>query len=374
MDTDTRNAVIWSGITSDANYFGRFARDLNLCNDPYLSSTMALCMVPHLSLAMYESLQKLKKLSPEISTVFSEDALSISARSRHSLKLFEDTKRGIEGQLSYFRDDVLAAHSERFLNNTWLPLARHFETDLGLNFYAGRLISTTHAATFHLGFDTNRLLAPNSGPYISSVFEEYGSFFGALGANLEGQGEQTFIRSLQVAALAKPRDVRAKSYYRQIFNGRDTPEINALLTTFRAMLNFAELVMEAGINRQHLDYTAFKVGYLSVYQVLRSVRLLLDDSAYPLTTRSERIARSISCSPSAQVITRRSSRPFRNTIMHYNLPFQIDVDRVDLSKSFFGLIPIYFPEFDDGAFVELVRECGASTAAAFDEWAEGIQD
>ncbi|WP_332758091.1 hypothetical protein [Streptomyces sp. MT206] len=370
METDTWDVVIWTGIISDANYFGRFARDMELHGNASLCSAVAFCMAPYLSLSMHESLQKLKQLKPDILAAFKQETLTISARSRHSLKLFEDTKRGIDGQLSYFRNEVFTAHADRFLGNTWLPWARRFETDLGLYSYAGRLITTTHAATFHLGFDPNKLLQQNSGPYIRSIFEEYGTYFGALGASLEDDGEQTFVRSLLTTAMDEPRVVRSKSYYLKVFNGHNTPEINAILTTFQAMLNFAELVVAAGINRQHLDYTEFKIGYLSLYQVLRSVRLLVDDATYPLTIRSERIARHILNSPSAQLLIGDGGRRFRNMMMHYNLPSRRDVDKVDFSRTLFGLIPVYFPALEDVAFVELVRECGAFTAAAFDEWAE----
>ncbi|MBT2452546.1 hypothetical protein J7F03_36955 [Streptomyces sp. ISL-43] len=371
METDAWNAVIWTGISRDANYFGRFARDMKFCDDAHLCSAVSFCMAPYLSLSMYESLQKVRQIKPDILAAFNQETITISTRSRHSLKLFEDTKRGIDGQISYFRDEVFTAHAERFLGNTWIPWARRFEADLGLYRYGGRLITTTHAATFHLGFDPNRLLAQNPGPYIRSIFEEYGAYFGALGASLEDDGEPTFVRSLHSTAMNEARDVRSKGYYRRVFNGQNTPEINAILTTFRAMLNFAELVVASEINRQRLDYTAFKIGYLSLYQVLRSVRLLVDDADYPLSARSEQIASRLLDSPSVQLLTGSGGRKFRNMMVHYNLPSRPDVDKVDLSKFLYGLIPVYFPGFDDAAFVELVRDCGAFTAAAFDEWAEG---
>ncbi|MFE0400345.1 hypothetical protein ACFW19_00520 [Streptomyces nigra] len=370
METDARTSAILQGVFSDAEYFGRFARDLDTSENDFLRSVIAFCMVPYFSLAMHESLRKIQNIDPGIAPTHTQGTLDISARSRHSLKLFEDTMRGIEGQLSYFRDEIFTAHSDRFLGNTWLPLARPFETDLGLYSYADRLITTTHTATFHTGFEPSKLLAQDSGPYISQVYEEYGAHFGSLGASLEDQGPDTFFKSLNPSDLGD-RDVRASRYYRKIFNGPDTPEINATLTTFRAMLNFAELVLRSGLRRQHLEYTDFKIGYLSLYQVLRSVHILLNDASYPLTGRSATIARRIISTQAAEMIMRRNAKPFRNTLMHYNLPPSIDISRVDLSQPFFGLIPVYFPQHDVASFIEMVHECGADTAAMFEEWSMG---
>ncbi|MFI1536523.1 hypothetical protein [Streptomyces anandii] len=371
METDMQTAVIWSGIFSDANYFGRYLRDVTRHGDDPLNSVLAFCMAPYFSLAMHESLQKATKIDANISAAFEEGTIAISARSRHSLKLFEDTKRGIEGQISYFRDEVFTAHSAKFLGNTWLPLARFLETDLGLYSYGGRLVTTTHAATFHLGFEPNELLAEGAGTLIRAVFEEYGSYFAGLGASLDDQGADTFVTGLSASALDESRDVRASKYYGKVFNGPNTPELNAVLTTFRAMLNFAEIVVSSGVDRQRLDYTAFKIGYLSLYQVLRSVRILLDDSSYRLTTRSAAIADHIVNLESAQDILDPKAKPFRNMLMHYNLPPKVDMAKVDLSQPFFGAVPIYFPRHDISSFIQLVNQCLAIAAAIFDEWAEG---
>jgi hypothetical protein len=368
METDTRTAAILHGVFSDAEFFGRFARDLDTSEDDFLRSVIAFCMVPFFSLAMHESLRKIHNIDPSIALAFTQDTLDISTRSRHSLKLFEDTKRGIEGQLSYFRDEIFTAHSDRFLGNTWLPLARPFETDLGLYSYGGRLITTTHTATFHAGFEPRKFLAEGSGSYISQVYEEYGRHFGSLGASLEDAGPDTFFKSLNPTDLSDC-DVRASKYYRKVFNGPDTPEVNATLTTFRAMVNFADMVLRCGRRRQHLEYTDFKIGYLSLYQVLRSVHILLDDAAYPLSDRSMDIARSIVTTQIAQEITHRSTKPFRNSLMHYNLPPNIDTSRVDLSQPLFGLVPVYFPQHDVPSFIEMVNECASDTAERFEEWA-----
>ncbi|BBJ42177.1 hypothetical protein SSPO_048950 [Streptomyces antimycoticus] len=369
METDTHISVIWSGIISDANYFGRYTRDILSSSDELLTSVLAFCMAPYFSLAMHESLQKIQKIDPGITAAFSKDTLDISTRSRHSLKLFEDTKRGIEGQIRYFREEIFPAHSARFLGNTCLPWARSLETDLGLYSYGGRLVTTTHTATYHLGFEPVKLLEKEAGPHIRSVFEEYGAFFGSLGANLEDEGADTFVTSLS-ASILHDEDVRSSKYYRQVFNGPETPEINAILTTFRALLNFTNLVLLDGLQRQHVEYTTLKIAYLSLYQVLRSVHILLKDPSYSLTASSAESAASIVGSDSAKEILNPNARPFRNMLMHYNLPPKTDASKVDFSRPFFGMIAEYFPDYEIGDFIELVRQCGYMTAGLLEQWAE----
>jgi hypothetical protein len=116
------------------------------------------------------------------------------ARSRHSLKLFEDTKRGVNGQLAYFRDVLMPAHRGRFLGSVRFKVFRFLETDLGLYRYNGRLISTTHAANFHMGQDPQAILI-KSGADIQAIYQEYGHFVATLGGR-RGTPGQTFVSHL----------------------------------------------------------------------------------------------------------------------------------------------------------------------------------
>jgi hypothetical protein len=115
---DVRDQVLMRAIITDAAYTGRLASDLSKPEHADFAGTISLCLAPYLSFFVYESYRKIKVIDPALPSLLSSEAESIVKRSRHSLKLFEDTKRGVEGQLAYFRDEILSAHSERFLNNT----------------------------------------------------------------------------------------------------------------------------------------------------------------------------------------------------------------------------------------------------------------
>lgn len=361
-------AVIRQGIASDAAYVGRLARDLSNAKHASFASVVSLCMVPYLSLFVHESYQKLEASDHALASSLSSDVKSIVARSRHSLKLFEDTHRSVAGQLAYFHDEVLPVHTRHFLGNTWLPIVRPLEKDLGLFSYDGRLITTSHGATFHMGLEPSHLLK-KTGPELRAIYEEYGRYFGYLGARLDTGGE-TFISHLDPKRFnRRTNDVRADGYYRHIFDGPDNLDLNALLTVFRGMFNFVDSVITAGPQGSNLEYTVFKVRFLTLYQILGSLRLLHDERLSDLTGRSVTYIETVTGSAEAQLILDRAARPFRNTLMHYNLDSRVDGTRVDLDQPFFGLVPIYFPTYDVQTFAAIVDRCIAETAAVIEEWA-----
>ncbi|MEV6013852.1 hypothetical protein AB0M29_44910 [Streptomyces sp. NPDC051976] len=361
------DAVIKQGIARDAVFVGRFLRDLSEPSKAPMYGILPFCIIPYFSLFIHEAKLKPNHIDPAALAALSPEAEEIIARSRHSLKLFEDTHRWIAGQIDYFNDKILPVHSSYFLGNTWLPFARFLETDLGIFGYDGRIISTTHSAAFHSGVESSKLFAA-PGPYLQGIFEAHGRFFGPLGANMDS-GPETFVAHLDSGRMDGGRDKRAARYYARVFNGKDTPAINGLVVGFQGMVNFADTIVSAGADVRNLEYTAFKMRYLALYAVLASLRQLHDDTNYPLSSRSTGFVRGIIDSPAAQAVTDRSAKPFRNTLMHYNLHPRFDVSKVDLREPLFGLVPEYFPAHDAQSFGTLVNTCIRDTANALNEWA-----
>jgi hypothetical protein len=184
-------------------------------------------------------------------------------------------------------------------------------------------------------------------------------------------GPDTFVAHLDASRLDAEHDERAAKYYAGVFNGKDTPAINALLVGFQGMVNFADTIVSAGADVRNLEYTAFKIRYLALYAVLASLRKLHDDANYPLSDRSTVFVNGIIESSEAQAITDRSAKPFRNTLMHYNLHPRFDVSKVNLREPLFGLVPECFPAHDAQTFGTLVDTCIRETASALNEWAAG---
>jgi hypothetical protein len=325
--------------------------------------------MPYIALFVHESYAKLAKTDPIIADHVSADFKKIVARSRHSLKLFEDTKRGIDGQLDYFRDEILATHTEHFTGNA-PRLFRFLETDLGLFSYASRLISTTHAANFHLGLSPRDTLAM-TGQEIRTFSQQYGRYFGRLGAQVPAESAGTFFNQIDPQQMGKVgNDVRSADYYIRGFDGPGSQDLNALLTVFRCMVNFVSTAIPSPDANGRFDYTEFKIRFLTLYQVLGSLQILHLDERYPLTSRSTRVLQEILDTPAAQTIMDRSAKPFRNTLMHYNLDSRIDLSKVDLNDPVFGLAPVYFPSCNDLADLnEIVEQVLANTTEVIDEWA-----
>lgn len=352
-------------MASDAAYAGHLSTDIHAIAGGG-ASTLSFCVSPYLSLYVHESLAKLKAIDPATSALLSGGVQQIVARSRHSLKLFEDTKRGVDGQLAYFRDVLMPAHRGRFLGNVRFKLLRFLETDLGLYRYNGRLISTTHAANFHMGQDPQALLTM-SGADIQAIYQEYGHFVATLGGR-HGTPGQTFVSHLDARKFnSHEEDVRSERYYPKVFDGPSNPDLNALLTVFQAMLNFAHIANAAGSGAT--DYSPFKIRFLTLYQVLGSLRILRDDQLRTLTSRSIQFINKLVGSPEAQLILAPAAKPFRNTLMHYNLNSKVDKSRVDIRAPLFGLVPIYFPAYNAGTFAVAIDQCIAEAATTMDEWA-----
>lgn len=148
-------------------------------------------------------------------------------------------------------------------------------------------------------------------------------------------------------------------------------DLNALLTVFRCMVNFVSTAIPSVDADGGFDYTEFKIRFLTIYQVLGSLKVLRTDQGYPLTPRSTRALQEILDAPAARVIMNRSAKPFRNTLIHYDLNRRIDLSKVDFNAPVFNLAAVYFPpcnDFDDLA--EIVEQALANTAAVIDEWAD----
>jgi hypothetical protein len=329
-------------------------------------------MAPYMSLFVHESYRKLKAIDPKLSSLLSRDAQSIVARSRHSLKLFEDNQRGVTGQLDYFRDDILPAHRKRFLGNTWFKPAQILEVDLGLYSYDNHLIGSTHGLNFHVGVEPAELLEEGGGSQLRAMYEEYGAYFARLGARLDSAEPPTFVSHLNPQKFnQRSDDVRAERYYGRIFDGNRNPDLNALLAVFQSMLNFVDTVITADEGKLGIEYTVWKIRFLTLYQVLGSLRILRNERLRDLTPRSVSYIDQITTTSDAQLVMTATAKPFRNTLMHYNLDSRIDSTQVNPSEMLFGLVPLYFPSHTTASLAVAVDRCIAKSATLMDEWGEG---
>ncbi len=77
-----------------------------------------------MALFIHESARRIDLDFPEVAVgiSLSDEVRDIVARSRNALKLFEDTKRGIDGQVDFFRNEVVDPHRDRFIGGIRIGL------------------------------------------------------------------------------------------------------------------------------------------------------------------------------------------------------------------------------------------------------------
>lgn len=361
--------VIKRGVDNDVAWIGRLLADSRDSAHAPCAPTAWLCISPYSSLIVHESYAKLKASDPALAALVTGAFEDVVKRSRHSLKLFEDTGTnvGIDGQCAYFRDEVIPAHEQVFIGR--VPrIARFLAKDLGLSSYSGKLIATTHGMTFHFGMAPKDLLV-KKGPDIAAFTEQYGRYYNHLGAQIPANGN-TFLARLDPAGMGT-RDVRAKKYYSEIFDGPASADLNALLTVFRGMVNFAAGAIPSTDAAGNVDYTEFKIRYLAAYQTLSSLRILRADPQRSLSPRSQASLARILDAAEAQLLLDPAAKPFRNTMMHYGLDSRVPAGIVDLTDPVFGLAPHYFPSCGNALdLAKLVDRVLTDTATAMDNWAE----
>ena len=332
-----RELVIVSAIRNDAAFVGDYFSSLRRSEFKDFGSIVNLCMANYLSLFVYEGFARLSEMRSPLALSLSPAAKSVVTRSRHSLKFFEDTKRGLTGQLAYFDAEIISAHKEEFFGNTWLRFARRWEADLGLFRYSGKVIGTTHSATFALGVDPQTMFQEGFGPALRDIWAEFGQYFGALGAAMNSTHESFFDSVDPKRFGGIDDDVRSQKFYSRGFTGDRYPGLNALLTVFMSCMNFIDLILPESSN-----YSLFKIRYLTTYQVLRSLEILKNDSSFTLDSKSKFVISSILDNQCAQLITTPLAKPFRNTLMHYGPDTRLDVARLDENNLIESLIPLCF--------------------------------
>jgi hypothetical protein len=97
--------------------------------------------------------------------------------------------------------------------------------------------------------------------------------------------------------------------------------------------------------------------------------MLHDEQPGRLKNKSIKLVEGILDRPGAKLITHPTAKPFRNTLVHYNLDTRIDATGVDVTKPLFGLVSACFPSYDVIEFRELLDNCIEETVAALNEWA-----
>lgn len=334
---------------------------------------MTMGLMNHFALSAYEGHRQLLRFDPVRAHAMAESTARITERARHSLKFFEDSKRGIDGQLEFFEAEIVPAHQKEFFGNTWLKSAEALETDLGIFRYHGAPVLTTHSATYSMGLEPGSMFSPQDRLLMQDFGKEFWHYLVSIYSG-PPTGIPDFMNSLDVEEfdLSDPEDLRSAEYYAKIFNGAATPGINALLVTFMVSLNFVDTVLVADQNRETLNYSIVKMRFVTLYQILRSLDLLRRERNAELTEDSTTFIDALLSSESAAYLTSEAGKRLRNTLVHYGPDSRIDVSSVDPGNLIDSYVTQLFPNSSTQEFLSTLSTGITETREALFEW-EGTQ-
>jgi hypothetical protein len=323
------------------------------------------CMVSYLSLIAHESFNYLTKSDPSATRTLALEYGSVVAQSRHRIKLFDDSRLGMDGVSKYFGETLASAHQRRFLGNTWLPLARRWETDLGLYFYAGRLISTTHVAHFNLGTAPS-MLDEDPGELLRGIGADMGRYFGGLARELNWYG-QSFLTSIEPSKLTS-RDVRSWDYYGRAFGGGLSVGLAAAVIAFRCSMNTLDTMLPLD-NSKASEETSFKLRFVTLYHVLAGLHELLNSPEAELIDNSQTLIAEIDSDPTSALFLRPSTRFLRNTLVHYSIDSRLPTGSLDHSQPLAGLVGVYYGDLGFAELSTLLKQHTHRVARLLDDWA-----
>ncbi|MEU2415947.1 hypothetical protein ABZ736_31965 [Streptomyces sp. NPDC013099] len=198
--TASGNDVALALIAQDIMFLRRFAHSVRAA--PEQAVVPIFCMHNYMCMIIHESHRALRHVNPDLADVLAYDCTPAIERARHSVKLYDDKYKGLTDVSADFRR-IIDEHQQEFLNKTWLPLARPLEKDLVLWRFRGRLVSTSHTASFFLA------LPPQSfqnldvlGPEVRAIAVEQGSYIAAAANGLPWEG-RSFLDTVQKTDLTE---------------------------------------------------------------------------------------------------------------------------------------------------------------------------
>lgn len=328
-------------------------------------------MTRYLPLYVHEAHKAVTVVSPELAAMLAVDNADIVERSRHTVKLFDDTgpAGGVTG-ITAKLDNIAGVHRDYFLDNTWFPPARFLETDMAVYHYRRRLIATTATAAFHLGLPPELIkddaAMAQALVSLSSGLARYVSDF--AGAS-DWQGP-SFMNVADLRAV-KDQDIRSATFYAGLFDPSLPDQALAALVAFQCSMNFLVLVLAEDPNPASTE-PVFKLKLVTLYHVLSSLAKFKAAFGTSLAPTSGNMLDAILDHPGTALLTDGSTKGLRNTLMHY-LPRGPAIARLDLSRPLYGLVEAHCPGLDFAGMAKSVDEHASFVAALLNEWSANLR-
>jgi hypothetical protein len=308
------------------------------------SGILAFGLIPYVSLFITETYEYFKMFDPNYAKDLKREFEEIIRNSRQRIKLFDSRRKDFMDNLNLV-DWVIDYQTSYFLNShkgilSWLK--RLLQPDQGNYFYKNHLISTTHTAMFNFGFYESNLRKIQSDAIKAlselsySVAVEMGEFIGKFINDWDLDEEINCLTTNNIDAdLFRFEDVKSEKYYRSVFNGSISPEINTILIFLLVTINYLGFILMNLV--ESTPDSLFKQKFIALYHIVASLEklqniyrpqgLLLEKSKYYI---SEIIS-------DKQLKRIRSQSKLRNILVHYKI---IDLSENKLSSNLrlYGLI------------------------------------
>ncbi|NLH00224.1 MAG: hypothetical protein GX491_22950 [Chloroflexi bacterium] len=305
--------------------------------------------VPYLSLYTVETYKYLQHFFPSYAHSLSINHHDIIESSRMRIKLFDDSKRQIGGMFELLKW-VNEFQSEWHINRHkgfLAPLKKVLQDDLGIFVYDGHIIGSTHTGLFNLGYHKGDLptfskdISAVIGPKTKSVAKELGSYLGQMSRIPEFAPDNCggkFAYQIRDEKLGYA-DAKANKFFRSIFNGTATEELNSSLFLLLVTVNFFRYIFKNLLLGS--PCTFFKLKYIMLYHVASSLEKLYK-YYYPkkvLSLDSQERFQAILKNEDVHLILKQSK--LRNVFVHYVIKGVSEKD-LDPSANLYGLVEYYF--------------------------------
>ncbi|HRQ41495.1 MAG TPA: hypothetical protein PLD25_26545 [Chloroflexota bacterium] len=345
-------------------------------------------LAPYFSLFIIESYKYLHRSFPAYNESLSDTIRPIITSSRMRVKFFDDTQNEIEGTLDIFKW-IKDFHNEWHIGQhkgLLAPIKRVLQDDLGVTFYTGHIIGSTHTGILNLGYSKDDLptRSEDISPYISQLSFNVGNELGLYMTRVLSFPEMApsdadfgrFIYKIKDDQL-KYKDEKSDRLLQHVFNGPSSETINLSLLLFLTHVNFLLYILSNLVVEQH--YTIFKLKYIVLYHLRSSLEKLYnhDQSNRILTDRSRHHLEAIISDLQFRELT--EQRLFRNILVHYGIGRDLERD-LSLNTRFFGLTELFFNGHSYEVVFALVETQIIRVSTILEDWlnwkirAEGLHN
>lgn len=307
-------------------------------------------ILPYLSLFTVETYNYFHKILPGYAFSLSDQFQGIVKSSRMRIKLLDDSRKGIDGTFELL-DWISDFHQEwhiRKHTGLFAPLKRMLQDDLGMFFYNGHIIGSTHTGILNTGYEKGDL--PGNSAVISSYLQtlsfslgkELGTYLATIISLPEFALNSTRVSTFNYAiddAKLKYSDMKSEKILNSIFNGGASELINFSLLFLLAEINFLRFVFNDLI--QESIYTHFKIKYIVLYHLAFNVQKLQDrfyrDGIFSAHSKKQ-IQAIVKDKELKQLL---SQSKFRNILIHYAIE-GLSPNNLSTKLELFGLVEYYF--------------------------------